>query len=201
MPRQRGTPVVEGRPPADADDDRLIASACAGDDGAFAMLVDRYQDVAFRAAYLILGDADAAADATQEGFIAMHAALGRFRSGEPVRPWILTIVGNRARNLRRGAGRRAEATLRLSVAGPARVSSSAEDAVTARERQEEVLQAVNALPPEDRAVVACRYFLGLAEVETARLLGLPPGTVKSRLSRARQRLREHLSATEGWTDD
>ena len=196
MPPQRGTADVEGRPPADADDDQLIASARAGDDRAFAMLVGRYQEVAFRAAYLILGDADAAADATQEGFIAMHAALGRFRSGEPVRPWILTIVGNRARNLRRGAGRRSAATLRLSAAVPARASASAEDAVAARERQAAVLQAVNALRPDERAVVACRSYHGLPEGESARLLGLAPGTVKSRLLRARQRLRERLERTD-----
>jgi RNA polymerase sigma-70 factor (ECF subfamily) len=187
---------VEGRPPADADDDHLIASARAGDDRAFATLVGRYQEVAFRAAYLILGDADAAADATQEGFIAMHAALGRFRSGEPVRPWILTIVGNRARNLRRGAGRRTAATLRLSSDMRTRTAESAEESVAARERQAAVLDAVNQLLPDERAVVACRYFLGLSEAEAARLLGLPPGTVKSRLFRARQRLRERLD----WTD-
>jgi RNA polymerase sigma-70 factor (ECF subfamily) len=187
---------VEGGPPADADDDRLIASARAGDDRAFAVLVGRYQEVAFRAAYLILGDADAAADATQEGFIAMHAALGRFRSGEPVRPWILTIVGNRARNLRRGAGRRTAATLRLSSSVADREAGSAEDSVTARARQAAVLDAVNALRPDERAVVACRYFLGLSEAESARLLGLVPGTVKSRLFRARQRLREALEGTD-----
>ncbi len=187
---------MEGRPPADADDDQLIASARAGDDRAFAMLVGRYQEVAFRAAYLILGDADAAADATQEGFIAMHAALGRFRDGEPVRPWILTIVGNRARNLRRGAGRRTAATLRLSAAASARTSGSAEETVAARERQAAVLDAVNALRPDERAAVACRYFLGLSEAESARLLGVAPGTVKSRLFRARQHLRQRLEGTD-----
>src|SRR5918999_1467994 len=194
MGPQRGSDGVEGRPPADADDDQLIASARAGDDRAFATLVGRYQEVAFRAAYLILGDADAAADATQEGFIAMHAALGRFRSGEPVRPWVLTIVGNRARNLRRSAGRRTAATLRLSSDGPPRTTASAEEAVTARERQAAVLQAVNELRPDERAVVACRYFLGLSEAESARLLDLAPGTVKSRLWRARQRLRDQLAS-------
>jgi RNA polymerase sigma-70 factor (ECF subfamily) len=126
----------------------------------------------------------------------MHAALGRFRSGEPVRPWILTIVGNRARNLRRGAGRRSAATLRLSAAVPPRASASAEDAVAARERQAAVLHAVNALGPDERAVVACRYYLGLSEGESARLLGLAPGTVKSRLFRARQRLRERLERSD-----
>jgi RNA polymerase sigma-70 factor (ECF subfamily) len=188
---------VEGRPLEDAE---LVEQARRGAVEAYTELVGRYQEVAFRAAYLILGDADAAADATQEGFIAMHAALGRFRNGEPVRPWVLTIVGNRARNLRRSAGRRTAATLRLSSNGPPRTTASAEEAVTARERQAAVLQAVNELGPDERAVVACRYFLGLSEAESSRLLGLPPGTIKSRLWRARQRLRERLAAIRGWAD-
>src|SRR5918992_1052918 len=167
MPARRGTADVEVRPPADADDDQLIASARAGDDGAFAELVGRYQEVAFRAAYLILGDADAAADATQEGFIAMHRALDRFRAGEPVRPWLLTIVGNRARNLRRGAGRRAAATLRLSSdSRSAATWPSPEEQATGVERRTEVLAAVNQLSPDERALIAYRYFLDLSEAET-----------------------------------
>jgi RNA polymerase sigma factor (sigma-70 family) len=184
---------VEGRPPAHADDDRLIALARAGDDGAFAELVRRYQDVAFRTAYVILGDADAAADAAQEGFIAMHRALDRFRAGEPIRPWLLTIVGNRARNLRRGAGRRTAATLRLAEASAGRSAPSAEEVAAADERRSGVLQAVNQLGPEDRALIACRYFLELSEAETAGVLGVARGTVKSRLFRARQRLADLLA--------
>jgi RNA polymerase sigma factor (sigma-70 family) len=192
---------VEGRPPAHADDDRLIALACAGDDGAFAELVRRYQEVAFRAAYVILGDADAAADAAQEGFIAMHRALDRFRAGEPVRPWLLTIVGNRARNLRRGAGRRAAATLRLSSdSRSAATWPSPEDQATADERRAEVLAAVNQLSADERALIACRYFLDLSEAETAAIMGVPRGTVKSRLFRARQRLAAVLSGMEERSD-
>jgi RNA polymerase sigma-70 factor (ECF subfamily) len=188
MPTERGTDGVEGLPPAEPDDERLVALARTGDDAAFAALVGRHQEVAFRAAYVVLGDADAAADAAQEGFIAMHRALDRFRPGEPLRPWLLTIVGNRARNLRRGAGRRDAAHLRAGGAG-AEVASSAEQAVLGLEARRRVLDAVNALDAEDRAVIACRYFLDLTEAETAALLGVARGTVKSRLFRARERLR------------
>lgn len=193
MPPDRGTSHVEGRAPADPDDDRLVALARAGDDEAFATLVRRHTDVAFRAAYVVLGDADAAADAAQEGFIAMHRALDRFRPGEPLRPWLLTIVGNRARNLRRGAGRRVAATLRLEAAQQPTTEASAEQTAAAIESRARVLAAVNALPPEDRAVIACRYYLDLGEAETAALLDVAPGTVKSRLFRARQRLRAQLA--------
>jgi RNA polymerase sigma-70 factor (ECF subfamily) len=197
MARDRGTTRVEGRPPAEPapaepDDARLVAMSRAGDHEAFAALVRRHAEVAFRAAYVVLGDADAAADAAQEGFIAMHSALGRFRAGEPVRPWLLTIVGNRARNLRRGAGRRVAAELRGEVARPRPAEPSAEQEAAGRERRARVLAAVNALAPEDRAVIACRYYLDLSEAETAALLAVAPGTVKSRLFRARERLRARL---------
>jgi RNA polymerase sigma-70 factor (ECF subfamily) len=191
MPSERGTSGVEGLPPAEPDDERLVALSRAGDDGAFAALVRRHQDVAFRAAYVVLGDADAAADAAQEGFIAMHRALARFRPGQPVRPWLLTIVGNRARNLRRGAGRRTAAHLRAGQAWDGG-EPSAEEAVTRREGRRLVLDAVNALQAEDRAAIACRYFLDLSEAETAALLGVARGTVKSRLHRARERLRARM---------
>lgn len=202
MAPERGIEGVEGPPPGEPDDERLVALARAGDDAAFAALVRRHQEVAFRAAYVVLGDADAAADAAQEGFIAMHRALDRFRPGEPLRPWLLTIVGNRARNLRRGAGRRAAAHLRAGAAG-AGAAASAEQAVLGFEARRRVLDAVNALDPEDRALIACRYFLDLGEAETAALLGVARGTVKSRLFRARERLRRRLAPDidEGPTDD
>jgi RNA polymerase sigma-70 factor (ECF subfamily) len=200
----RGTTRVEGRPsaepgPPEPDDDRLVALARAGDDEAFAALVRRHGEVAFRAAYVVLGDADAAADAAQEGFIAMHRALDRFRPGEPLRPWLLTIVGNRARNLRRGAGRRTAATLRLEAAGTG-IAPSAEEEAAGHERRARVLAAVNGLSAEDRVVIACRYYLDLGEADTAALLGVAPGTVKSRLFRARERLRSRLGS-EGSVDD
>jgi RNA polymerase sigma-70 factor (ECF subfamily) len=192
---------VEDRPPGEQPDSALIASARAGDDAAFAVLVQRYSDVAFRAAYVVLGEADAAADAAQEGFISVHRSLDRFRPAEPFRPWLLRIVGNRARNLRRGAGRRTAATLQAASAVAARgeTAASPEELLAADEERARVLAAVNALGAEDRAVIACRYFLDLSEAETAELLGVARGTVKSRLFRARDRLRGQL-ATEGRTD-
>ena len=66
-----------------------------------------YQEVAFRAAYLIIGDASEAEEATQEAFVKAYRALGRFRSGARFRPWLLAIVANEARNQRRAATRRA----------------------------------------------------------------------------------------------
>jgi len=156
-----------------------------------------YQEVAFRTAYLITGDASEAEEATQEAFIKAYRALGRFRSGAPFRPWLLAIVANEARNQRRAAARRAGLFLRVAREGtPGNSPSSPEAAVLTAERRAELLEALGDLREEARLAIACRYFLGLSEEETAVALGCARGTVKSRLSRALNSLRSEI-AKEG----
>jgi RNA polymerase sigma factor (sigma-70 family) len=177
---------VEGRPLEDAE---LIERARVGEVGAYAELVRRYQDVAVRTAHVVAPDGDAE-DAAQEAFIKAYRALGRFRAGAPFRPWLLQIVANEARNRRRSAGRRAGLALRAAEDRPSDdAAPSPESAVLAHERQQSLIAAVNALRDEDREVIGARYFLELSEAETAEALGIPRGTVKSRLSRALDRLR------------
>jgi RNA polymerase sigma-70 factor (ECF subfamily) len=181
---------VEGRPPAEQD---LIARATRGDGAAYAELVEEHQTIAFRTAFLIVGDAAEAEDVTQEAFIKAYAALGRFRRGAPFRPWILRIVANEARNRRKGGQRRAALALRAAEqVGAPLVAPPAESAVLAADQRATLLEAVNRLREDDRLVIACRYFLDLGEEETASALGCARGTVKSRTSRALERLRAEL---------
>jgi len=162
---------------------------------AYEELVRRYQDVAVRTAYVVGGSADDAEDAAQEGFVKAYAALGRFRSGAPFRPWLLRIVANEARNRRRSAGRRATLAVRLAEDRPSSdAAPSPEVAVLAQETRTALLEALNALRDDDREVIGARYFLELSEAETANALSIPRGTVKSRLSRALGRLRDRLPA-------
>jgi RNA polymerase sigma factor (sigma-70 family) len=135
--------------------------------------------MSFRLACVIAGDAAEAEDATQEALTKAWRALGRFRVGEPFRPWLLQIVANEARNRRRSAGRRQRLTLRMA----------AEPDDTAPEPAG-LLDALNELPDDARTVLVCRYLLGLSEQETATALAVAPGTVKSRTARALERLRE-----------
>ena len=181
---------VEGRP---LEDTELIARAKDGDVEAYEELVRRYEQLAFRSAYLVLGDARDAEEATQDAFLKAYHALSRFRSGSAPRPWLLTIVGNEARNRRRARGRRDSAALRLEQdrrTGDA--APSPEAAVLAGERREALLAALDRLRDEERLVITHRYLLDLSEAEAAAALGLPPGTVKSRLSRGLARLRVEL---------
>ncbi len=184
-----------GRPHTE---DELVAHARDGDADAYAELVRRHQEIAFRTAMLITENAADAEEAAQDGFVKAWQALGRFRPGEPLRPWLLTIVANEARNRRRSAGRRETLALRVPAGQPGGDGDepSPEAAVLARERRATLLDALRRLPDADREVVAYRYLLDLSEAETAHALGVPLGTVKSRLSRALERLRAALPAEE-----
>jgi RNA polymerase sigma factor (sigma-70 family) len=188
---------VEGRPRVEAE---LVERARGGDVAAFELLVRAHQEVAVRTAWFISGGADDAEDAAQEGFVKAFGALSRFKRGAPFRPWLLTIVANEARNRRRSAGRREALALRLSEdRRPDGAAPSPESAVLADERRVTLLAALSRLDEGDRLVIALRHLMDLSEAETAAALDIPRGTVKSRLSRALDRLRSELQvmATEG----
>jgi len=172
-------------------EETLVERARRGDSVAFETLVLAYQSLAFRTAFVIAGDASDAEEAAQDAFVKAHRALGRFHTGEPFRPWLLTIVANEARNRRRARGRRAALTLRAAVE-PGANGEDPEAAALASERRERLLSAVERLSEDDRDVLACRYLLELSEEETAAALGIPRGTVKSRTHRALARLQEEL---------
>ena len=177
-----------GRP---LEETEVVERAKRGDARAYEELVQTYQGLAFRTAYLVVGNAADAEDAAQEGFVKAYRALGRFRSGEPFRPWLLKIVANEARNRRRSASRRDALAVRAAGAeSSGEAAPSPETAALDAERRRALLAAVETLPDEQRLVVTCRYFLDLSEEETAAVLDVPRGTVKSRTSRALDRLRE-----------
>jgi RNA polymerase sigma-70 factor (ECF subfamily) len=182
--------VVVDRP---LDEAELVERARRGDLEAWETLVRTYQGIAFRTAYVLAGNAADAEEAAQDGFVKAQRALGRFRRGAPLRPWLLRIVANEARNRRRSAGRRERLVLLAAAESrPGGAVPSPEAALVAREDQERLLAAVERLPDGHRDAIACRYFLELSEEETAAALGVRRGTVKSRLARALALLREDL---------
>lgn len=189
---------MEDRPP---DEPELVSRARRGDEAAFGALVDAFADIAFRTAYLVTGDAAEAEDAAQEAFVKAYRALDRFREGSPFRPWLLRIVGNTARNRRRSANRQLGLRLRAEAQAPVETSPSPETGLLRDERRRALFAAINALPPHDRLVIGGRYFLELTEAEIAALAGVAPGTVKSRLFRARGRLAGALGPRAEWLDD
>ncbi|MFN2525716.1 MAG: RNA polymerase sigma factor [Actinomycetota bacterium] len=190
---------MEGRP---LEDRELVDRAGGGDKGAYEQLVRRHQDIAFRTAYAIAGGTAEAEDAAQEGFVKAYLALDRFKAGSDFRPWLLAIVANEARNRVRSAVRRSSLALRAERDRPSGgAAPSPEEAVVAREDQEILLRGLARLAEADRLVLTYRYLLDLNEAEAAAALGCPRGTVKSRLSRALQRLRRQLEREMGAGDD
>jgi RNA polymerase sigma-70 factor (ECF subfamily) len=156
--------------------------------------VGRYTPIAHRTALLFGAGADAD-DVVQEAFVKAFRSLGGFRAGAPFRPWLLSIVINETHNLHRSARRRAGLALRVArlpedgAAQPPNPLTVAAE----HERRSTLWDAVRALPERDRLVVTCRYLLELSEAETCLALDWPAGTVKSRLSRALQRLHHDLA--------
>ena len=149
--------------------------------------------VAFRTAWVITGSAADAEEAAQDAFVKAQGALDRFRETAPFRPWLLAIVANEARNRVRAAGRRATLALRVAEERrPGDAVPSPEAALLDSEQRDELLAAISRLSEIDRRAIACRFFLDLSEEEMAQVLECARGTVKSRLSRALERLRGEL---------
>lgn len=123
-----------------------------------------------------------------------YRALATFRAGAPFRPWLLRIVANETSNLHRSWRRRSSLELRLALRPDTADPIEPEQAAVAADTSAIVLAAVNAMAHRDRLVLTCRYFLDLSEAETAQVLAWPRGSVKSRLSRALDKLRRALPA-------
>lgn len=178
---------MEGRPRSEQE---LALRAQGGDARAFEQLVAPHREVMFRVAYLIVRNAADAEDAAQDALVKAWRALGRFRAGAPLRPWLLAIAANEARNRRRGSGRGERLVLRATAISSGEAAPSPEDLAVAAVDRSRLLAALEQLPDAQRLVLECRYLLGLSEEATAAALGIRRGTVKSRAARALDRLRE-----------
>jgi RNA polymerase sigma-70 factor (ECF subfamily) len=154
----------------------LVRAALRGSEGAVAELFDRHWDAAYRAAALVTGDRTAAEDIAQEAFLAALRALPSFDLRRPLRPWLHRIVVNRAidwsraRTVRKEVGAEVVAEVAAIGGGPEGLG-------------DDVMAALLGLAPEQRAVVVLRYVLEFTPGEIGKLLGLPRGTVNSRLRR------------------
>lgn len=175
----------------ECDDVSLLERAREGDRRAFGELVRRHQRAALRVAAVISGSTEEAKDVVQDAFVSVHRSLGSYRGTGSVRSWMLRVVANHAKNHVRSRARRIRrddrhAGLVLTV------EVGAEHDAVQRLEQRAVADALGRLAPRDRQVLGCRFVAELSEAETAEVLDLPPGTVKSRTSRALSRLQTEL---------
>jgi RNA polymerase sigma factor (sigma-70 family) len=179
-------------PLAHLPDEALPALLAHGDDDALAELYDRLGGAAFRLAFRILRDQVLAQDAVQEAFLAAWRTAASFDPGRgTAATWLLTLVHRRAVDLVRREERRRSDPLELEpVAAVAAVDETAE----LREQRRTVQAALAQLPPEQREALELAYYGGLTQSELADRLGVPLGTVKSRMFAALGRLRDLLEA-------
>jgi RNA polymerase sigma-70 factor (ECF subfamily) len=174
-------------PRAGRDERAWVRGAQAGSASDLEALFRTHWPRAYRAAYLVVHDAAAAEDIAQEAFLAAVRALDRFDRRRPFGPWLHRIVVNRsidwarARSLRREVGDEALEAAEARSEGPRHAVSA------------EVTAALAALPPDQRAVIVMRYLLEYSPGEIARMLGLPRGTVNSRLRRGLDALQGRIA--------
>ncbi len=181
----------------DCDDRLLLSRSRDGDVEAFGELVRRHQRAALRVATVIIGSTEEAHDIVQDALVKTHAHLSSYRARGSVRSWMLRIVANEAKNHGRGRARRRRRDTR-DISMTRAESPGADVEAIRRLESDQVMRALHGLGDSDRDVLGCRFVVGLDEAETAAVLGLPRGTVKSRTSRALGRLRATLdAATEG----
>jgi RNA polymerase sigma-70 factor (ECF subfamily) len=179
------------------DEIQAIQAAQKGDLAAFNRLVMAYQGMAYNVAYRIVGNADAAADACQEAFLSAFRGIQGFRGGS-FKSWLLRIVTNACYDQLRYKGRRPADSLDEmeddSEHSPRLVNGHErpEEYTLRRELNDLIEEGIRSLPPDQRVVLVLSDVQGFAYQEIAEITDTSLGTIKSRLSRARAKLRDYL---------
>ena len=171
-------------------DESLLARACAGEGAAFHELADRHAERLFRLAFRLVGEVQAAEDVVQNTLLGAFRGMRAFEGRSTVKTWLSSILSRQAARYHRSRARRTAISLEEGGAGrdDAAGALASEDA----DRRMDVHEALRQLSPEHREIVVLREFEGMSYAEMAAALGVPQGTVESRLHRARQDLKTML---------
>ena len=196
-------------PPAEASPDvELVRRAQHGDGDAYGQLVTKYQDLVYNAVYRMIGREDDSADIAQEAFVKGWKALGSFEGRSQFGTWIYRIAINCCISERRGVKRRRTTSLDSGGRGSEEEGPALDVADDALEPGEQVVEgesvrlvqeAIGDLDPEFRTMIVLRDIEGRPYEEIAEVLEVPVGTVRSRLHRARQALKDRLKGRLGTT--
>jgi RNA polymerase sigma-70 factor (ECF subfamily) len=184
-------------------DAELVAKSLEGDNSAFEALVNRYKDTVYRLAYRMVGGHEDAEDLSQECFFRLYRVLAKYNPELPFAPWLYRICTNLCINWLQRRDRRVATQ---SMTGSEEwadqwdmpdVGPGPEQLVATKEQRARVLAAVGELPLHLRLPLVLRFLLDLTFREISEILGLPLGTVATRVRRATEMLRKSLHAGEG----
>jgi RNA polymerase sigma-70 factor (ECF subfamily) len=175
-----------------------VARAATGDEVAFARIVAAHHDDMARVAFVVCGDVEIAQEAVQAAWQKAWAKLGSIRDADRLRPWLVSIAANEARQLIRSRNRRWLRETVIEDDPPAAASVGARVAAdpASRAAQLDLANALAGLEPDDRTLIALRYAAGLTSDEIGRAIGMTGGGVRARLARLLTRLREELHDDE-----
>jgi len=194
-------------------DEELLTRFCKGQTEAFGALLRRYERELYGYLRRYLGDACLAEDVFQNTFLQVYVKSGQYEAGRPVRPWLYTIATNQAIDALRRNGRHqllsldqqreelADGELSSLVETLESTSPNPLDAAQGQERRQKIRASVDDLPDFLRQVLVLAYYQGLKYREIADILGIPVGTVKSRLHAALVKLQEAWSETPSFDFD
>ena len=180
-------------------EDEAVLSCQNGDKDAFRYLVELHKDVVFGTAYLMTGNHSLAEEQMQEAFLAAWRGIQGFQAGRPFKPWLVRILVNGVLTQQR---KHTLPTVSLDGLDLSNQSVDPVEEVESLDRRMAVRRALSGLNQEHRQVVILRYFAGLTVPEVAQATGQREGTIKSRIHRALNRLRDQLSeGIAGEVDD
>jgi len=166
-------------------DNDIIRRCQAGDREAFRTVVEKYQNILYGTAYLMTGNRTAAEDHVQEAFLSAWKGVGNFRSGYPLKPWLVRILVNKIIS-----SQRANQNPMISLDTESFADPAGDDPAEEIAQRDQLRRVMQLLSNEQRQVVLLRYFAGLSLAETAAALGRRQGTVKSQTFRALELLKD-----------
>jgi RNA polymerase sigma-70 factor (ECF subfamily) len=167
-----------------------IGSAAAGDETAFASIIDAYQADMERVSFAICGDVELARDGVQAAWTIVWRRLGTLRDVTRIRPWLVTVAANETRRL--GRRRRGRRLVEIAVSEPEAAAARGGPDPAARVAEVDLANALTRLPEIDRTIVALRFLVEMTSAEIGPAVGLSAAGVRTRLARALVRLREDL---------
>jgi RNA polymerase sigma-70 factor (ECF subfamily) len=175
----------------------MVASAATGDEVAFARIVAAHRDDMARVCFVVCGDVTLAQEAVQAAWPKVWAKLGTVRDPAKLKPWLVSVAANEAKQLARSRNRRWVREVAIddateSASAASRSVSAARADPGSRAAELDLANAIATLNPDDRILIALRYAAGLTSDEIGRVIGMTGGGVRARLARLLNRLREEL---------